>query len=69
MISDLYVLEWSQRANVLHVQKMQDTLSFNRRLYENNRSTTNDYRIIHVGTKDECLNAANAVRNTIKSRE
>lgn len=53
----------------MHVQRLEHTLSFNRRLYADNIATINDYRVIHVGTYDECNDAAEAVRNTIKERE
>lgn len=68
-VSDVWVLEWSQRGNNLHVQRLDHTLSFNRHLYADNTATSNDYRVIHVGTYDECSEAAEAVRNTIAERE
>ena len=67
--SDLWVLEWSQRTNNLHVQQLERTLSFNVRLYADNKQTVNDYRVLHVGTSKECYDAADAVRNTIAERE
>ncbi len=49
-VSDAWVLEWSQRGNNLHAQRLDHTLSFNRHLYADNTATSNDYRVIHVGT-------------------
>ena len=66
---DLWVLEWSQRQNVFHVQRLEKTLSFNRSLYANNRPTSNDYRVLLVGTHLECHDAANAARQTLHERE
>ena len=67
--SDLYVLEWSQRGNGFHVQPLEATLQFNRRLYADNVGTVNDYRVLIVGTQDECLAAAEASRQTLVDRE
>lgn len=67
--SELWVLEWSQRGNVFHVQELDRTLSFNRKLYANDTPTRNDYRILHVGTRAECSNAADAARGTLQERE
>lgn len=68
-MTNLWVLEWSQRANAFHIQKLEHTLSFNRKLYTENTKTSNDYRILHVGTHDECDAAAEAARSTIQTRE
>jgi hypothetical protein len=69
MNSELWALEWSHRANVFHVQRLDEALSFNRRLYQENTATTNDYRILLMGTKDECENAAEGSRHTLQERE
>jgi len=67
--SEMWVLEWSQRANVFHIQPIEKTLSFNRKLYANDKETVNDYRILFVGTHDDCDKAAEASRATIRERE
>ena len=67
--SDLWVLEWSQRGNVFHVQPLENTLSFNRKLYRENTKTVNDYRVLVVGTHDECSMAADSARQTLIERE
>lgn len=67
--SELYVLEWSQRANVFHVQPLEKTLQFNRGLYASNRETSNDYRTLIVGTYEECNAAADSARQTLIGRE
>lgn len=66
---DLWVLEWSQRQNVFHVQPLVRTLAFNRNLYARNQPTNNDYRVLLVGTRDECQATADAARNTLRERE
>lgn len=67
--SELWVLEWSQRTNNIHLQPLERTLSFNRRLYLDNKLTINDYRVLHVGPESECRDAADSIRNTIAERE
>lgn len=67
--SDLYVLEWSQSSNGFHVQPLEKTLQFNRKLYAANRKTLNDYRVLFVGSYDECSAAADASRKTLIDRE
>lgn len=67
--TDLYVLEWSQRQNCFHIQPLERTLSFNRGLYQDNIRTVNDYRPIHVGTREECDKAADACRGTLQERD
>lgn len=64
----LWVLEWSQRQNAFHTQPLDKTLSFNRRLYAEDKNCMNDYRVIHVGAKDECEAMAQACRQTLRDR-
>lgn len=66
---DLWVLEWSQRQNMFHVQPLSKTLSFNRSLYAHNRPTSNDYRVLLVGTRADCQATADAARHTLHERE
>lgn len=66
---NLWVLEWSQRQNAFHIQRLDKTLSFNRRLYAEDKNCLNDYRVIHVGEKDTCEAMANACRQTLRDRE
>lgn len=67
--TDLYVLEWIQRSNLFHIQAIEDTLRFNRRLYSENKATVNDWRMIHVGTRDECSIVADNCRHTLNQRD
>jgi hypothetical protein len=67
--SDLWVLEWSQRGNVFHVQPLANTLSFNRKLYRENTKSINDYRVLLVGSNEECSAAADSSRRTLIERE
>lgn len=66
---NLWVLEWSQRQNAFHIQRLDKTLSFNRNLYAENKNCMNDYRVIHVGQKAECEAMADACRHTLRDRE
>lgn len=68
MTNDLFALLWSRRQNALHVEPLERTLSLNRTAYRDNQPI-NDYHPIYVGTQDECLKTADAVRSTIASRE
>ena len=65
----LWVLEWSQSQNALHIQPLEKTLAFNRRLYANDTKCINDYRVLHVGSRDECEAMANSCRQTLRARE
>lgn len=67
--SDQWVLEWSARQNAFHIQTLSETLSTNRRWYSENLTTTNDYRILLVASKDECHLAADNARRTLQERE
>lgn len=66
-MKDLYVLEWSRKAGMPHVQRLEETLSANRIAYMDNKAT-NDYIPIAVGTFEEMLDAANAIRPTLIAR-
>ena len=65
----LWALEWSHRENVFRIQLLDDSLSSNRQLYRENIECKNDYRILVVGTKQECDSAAEAARYTLQARE
>ena len=67
--SDTHVLEWSQRSNSFHVQPLENTLAFNRKLYRENKPTINDWRVLFVGSKDDCLATAESSRGTLNARE
>jgi hypothetical protein len=66
-MKDLYVLEWSKKQGMPHVQPLTKTLSNNRIAYMNDKAV-NDYIPIAVGTMDEMLDAANAMRPTLLKR-
>jgi hypothetical protein len=68
-MTDLYVLEWSQKQGMPHVQRLEQTLSCNRRAYRENAAVGSDYIPIAVGTFDEMLASANAMRGTLASRK
>lgn len=69
MISDLYVLEWSQRGNVFHVRRLVEVLQENRHLYASNSAASDDSRPLIVGTQSECMSAAEASAQTLAGRE
>jgi hypothetical protein len=62
-----YVLSWSKRQNALHVESLEVMLSSNRQAYRDERAC--DYLPIHIGTQDECLAAADAIRPTMAARD
>lgn len=66
-MKDLYVLEWSKKQGMPHVQRLTETLSANRRAYMDDK-VVNDYIPIAVGTMDELLDAAEAMRPTLIKR-
>ena len=65
----LWALEWSQSQNAFHIQPLDKTLAFNRRLYVEGKRCLNDYRVIHVGMRAECEAMANSCRQTLRARE
>ena len=66
-MKDLYVLEWSKKQGMPHVQRLEKTLSHNRLAYMEDRST-NDYIPLFVGTFEEVSEAADAIRPTLEKR-
>ena len=67
-MSDVYVLEWSQKQGMPHVQKLEETLSANRRAYMDDKPS-NDYIPLAIGTLDDMLTAAEAMRPTLIKRK
>lgn len=67
MTTDLYVLEWSKKQGMPHVQRLAATLSANRKAYTEDRAT-NDYIPIAVGTFTEMMDAADAITPTLIQR-
>lgn len=68
-MTDLYVLEWSHKQGMPHVQRLNETLSRNRRAYRENKPVLGDYIPIAVGTMDEMLAAADSIRGTLATRK
>lgn len=68
MIKELWVLEWSHKSNGFHIQKACQMASANRVAYMEDRKPQ-DWVVIHLGTKDECHEAADAARVTLIQRE
>lgn len=67
MKTEQYVLEWSHKQGMPHVQRLNDTLSANRRAYMEDKPT-NDYIPIAVGTFEEMMDAADAITPTLIKR-
>ena len=67
--SELWVLEWSQRQNALHIQQIHKTLDFNRKLYVDNKKAANDYRVVHIGSRADCEAMAASCRQTMEARD
>lgn len=61
-----WALSWSQRQNALHIEPFEDALSKNRKAYTNDQG--GDYRLLHVGPKEEVEQVANAIRGTMRAR-
>jgi hypothetical protein len=62
-----YVLEWSKAANNFRIQKLELSLSRNRKSYAANEAT--QYVILHIGSQNECTTAADACRPTLEARK
>ena len=67
MTEDRYVLEWSHRSGNLHVQPLRRLLSINRQSYAQDMPAP-DYIPLYIGTRAECEQAAESMRNTLASR-
>ena len=67
MKTELYVLEWSKKQGMPHVQKLEETLSANRLAYMEDKAA-NDYIPLAVGSFDEMIDAADAIRPTLAKR-
>ena len=66
-MKDLYVLEWSKKQGMPHVQPLETTLSMNRVAYMENRAT-GDYIPLAIGTRQEMHDAADLIRQTLEKR-
>lgn len=66
-MSDVYVLEWSKKQNVPHVQPLESTLSKNRQAYREN-DAVNDFVPLAIGSLDEMLAAADGMKPTLIKR-
>lgn len=67
MTDDRYVLEWSHRSGNLHVQPLRRLLSVNRQSYAQDMPAP-DYIPLYIGTRAECEQAAESMRNTLTGR-
>ena len=68
MNREIWVLEWHQASNNLHIQPLNHLLSKNRQAYANNTQRPN-WITLYVGSQDECSRAADAIRPTLRQRE
>lgn len=64
---DLWALLWHPNAERAHVKPLDLLLSLNRQRYTANEPTT-EWAPIHVGTRLECEQAAEAIRPTMEKR-
>lgn len=60
-----HALLWSKKQNSLHVESVETMLSLNRNRYRG----LPDYIPIHIGTRHECQDAADACRQTMAERQ
>lgn len=66
MDAGLWVLLWSQRQNAFHVEPLPSMLARNRAAYADNKP--GDYRVLHIGYREEVDATADACRATIQAR-
>lgn len=64
---DLWALLWHPNCEHPHIEPLERTLSVNRQRYTENRAS-NGWTPIHVGTRSECEQAADAIRPTLVKR-
>jgi len=67
MDNELWVLEWSQKTNNFHIQKLKYTLANNQLGFMENRPL-NDYHVLFVGEKEACHQMAENQRSKLKDR-
>jgi len=63
----VWVLLWSQSQNALHVETVDDMLTANRKAYSEDRRM--DYVPVCIGPEDVVRQMADAIRNTVHTRE
>jgi hydrogenase maturation factor len=61
-----WALLWSQRQNALHVEELALTMSKNRQAYTEDKA--GDYVLLHIGTHDEVIAAAEVCHATLSNR-
>lgn len=64
---DVHVMLWSQSQCALHIEPIERMLSSNRRAYADDRRM--DFVPLFVGSEDDCDALANAIRNTMHTRQ
>lgn len=67
MTDELCVLEWSQKQSQFHIQAARHMLKRHREAYREDEAL-NDYHVLHIGSRTECEQVANACRNTLNVR-
>lgn len=65
----LFVLEWSQSQNALHIQTLDKTLRAARERFSVNKAAPNDFTIVFIGEEDEVHKMAEQIRPLLRSRE
>lgn len=66
MNDGLWVLLWSRQQNAFHVEDLTVMLSRNRQAYACNAG--GDYRVLHIGYREEVDATAEACRATLQRR-
>ena len=67
MNQGLWVLLWSRQQNAFHVEQLDSMLRTNRTAYSENKP--GDYRVLHIGYREDVDGLADSCRGTLKSRE
>lgn len=65
----LYVLEWSQSQNALHIQPLEKSMRAARERFSVNKAAPNDFAIVFLGDEDEVNQMAEQIRPLLRSRE
>jgi hypothetical protein len=65
-LENAWCLCWSHRQNALHIETLAQHLSLNRECYGDN--IPGDFRVVLIGSEQECSAASDAVRSTLEAR-
>lgn len=67
LIHEPHALLWSKKSNCFHIELLEATMNNGMRFFTANK--TNDYLVIHVGSRDECGAKADELRTIVTERD